>query len=597
MSKQTGDTFRNVRYTHVRSRFAARAGGLAPYVVLGLIVLGAALRMLALDSKGLWLDEAFSVWLGNQSLGELFGWLVRVDQHPPLYYTLLHFWIGLFGDSAFAVRMLSALFGTLTIPVIYLLGKRLLGVSGGLLAAAVLTVSPFHVRFAQETRMYTLLTLNAALALLCLAILLTDPHAMHDPLGAQLLRYWRTRRATARGTPNGPQTTPEDARRSDTQSPRTSADWATRPMDARRLPLSGARTDLAWLGLILFTAATVLSHNTAILFPVATNLFVLGFIFWRRRFPPLPVDGAGFQPVPDDLDDTYLRPPSLRNWLLAQAGTFLLWSPWLVAFVIQATGVYQEFWIGKPTLETVAATIGVFFSAHLPLRVAFVAPVTLIFAALLGLGALHLRRAPATLAFLVVLIATPFVGELLVSLRRPIFYDRTLIWTTIPIFLLLAAGLLQLRHAPYVLATLGVIVAINAVSLREYYTHFEKEQWREAAAYVAENVHDDDLLIFNATWVQIPFDYYFSDAERPVEERGAPVDLFDRGILEPKMARSDLPRLRALVRGRDRVWLIYSHNWYTDPQNLLPGALSEELDLLQQRSFVGLDVRLYGASD
>jgi uncharacterized membrane protein len=561
VSKQTGDTFRNVRYTHVRSRFAARAGGLAPYVVLGLMVLGAALRMLALDSKGLWLDEAFSVWLGNQSLGELFGWLVRVDQHPPLYYTLLHFWIGLFGDSAFAVRMLSALVGTLTIPVIYLLGKRLLGVSGGLLAAAVLTVSPFHVRFAQETRMYTLLTLNAALALLCLAILLTDPRATLDPLGAQLGRYWRTRRAAA------------------------------------RLPLSGARTDLAWLGLIVFTAATVLSHNTAILFPVATNLFVLGFIFWRRRFPPSPVDGAGFQPVPDDLDDTYLRPPSLRNWLLAQAGTFLLWSPWLVAFVIQATGVYQEFWIGKPTLETVAATIGVFFSAHLPLRVAFVAPVTLIFAALLVLGALHLRRAPATLAFLVVLIATPFVGELLVSLQRPIFYDRTLIWTTIPIFLLLAAGLLRLRHAPYVLATLGVIVAINAVSLREYYAHFEKEQWREAAAYVAENVHDDDLLIFNATWVQIPFDYYFDDADRPVEERGAPVDLFDRGILEPKMARSDLPRLRALVRGRDRVWLIYSHNWYTDPQNLLPGALSEELDLLQQRSFVGLDVRLYGASD
>ena len=50
-------------------------------------------------SKGLWLDEAFSVWLGRQPLGQMLGWLLRIDQHPPLYYTLLHFWMYL-GDSA-----------------------------------------------------------------------------------------------------------------------------------------------------------------------------------------------------------------------------------------------------------------------------------------------------------------------------------------------------------------------------------------------------------------------------------------------------------------------------------------------------------------
>ena len=61
------------------------------------------------------------------------------------------------------------------------------------------------------------------------------------------------------------------------------------------------------------------------------------------------------------------------------------------------------------------------------------------------LGAVYLRRRLPVLVFLLVLLLTPFCGELLVSLRRPIFYDRTLIWTTIPLYLLLAFGLLQLR--------------------------------------------------------------------------------------------------------------------------------------------------------
>ena len=89
------------------------------------------MRILALDSKGLWLDEAFSVWLARQSLPDLYGWLLKIDQHPPLYYALLHGWIAAFGDAAGSVRLLSALFGAATIPVMFLLGRRLLGAPAG----------------------------------------------------------------------------------------------------------------------------------------------------------------------------------------------------------------------------------------------------------------------------------------------------------------------------------------------------------------------------------------------------------------------------------------------------------------------------------
>jgi hypothetical protein len=568
----------------------------APLILAGITLLGGGLRIFQIANKGLWLDEAFSVWLGWQPLGQMWGWLLRIDQHPPLYYILLHFWMYL-GDSAGTVRLLSALLGTLTIPVIYCLGRRLLGPSAGLMAALILAVSPFHVRFAQETRMYTLLTLNASLAMLALVYLLTDPRAAGMPIGSQLAafyRTWRDARAAERGAserPGGYQ-----------QGIRAATSPVTAPPRRRWLLPSEIQTDLAWLAYMLFTAATVLSHNTAILFPLATNLFVGGFIFWRwscglRGHDPSRDDTVRSSPGVAQVLQIWpagLMPPSLRNWSLAQLGAFLLWSPWLPGFVSQARGVYAEFWIPKPTLRTVVATVGAFLSDRLPNYPAWINLAWAGFVLLVVLGIVALRRRPAIGALLLTLIVAPFAGEWLVSLVRPIFYDRTLIWASVPLYLLLAAGLGRLRYRPSALAGLALLVAVNGLSLNQYYFHFDKEQWQEAAAYVGQKEQDGDVLLFNATWVQIPFDFYYRYNHRPLPEYGAPVDLFDRGVLEPKMTPADLPRLHDLIQGRRRVWLIYSHDWYTDPQHLIPAALGQDLNLLEQRQFYGLQVQLYG---
>lgn len=498
------------------------------------MALGGVLRLYHIGSEGLWLDEAFSVWLGWRPVGEMMSWLVRIDQHPPLYYTLLHFWMALLGDDPVTVRALSALCGTLTISVVYLLGRRLADEKVGLLAALILAVSPFHVRFAQEARMYTLLALTVSLALYALTYLLTDPRPAQAPL-----------KQTGKSAPL----------------------------------LPAIETGLAWLGYVIFTTLTLLTHNTAVFFPIATNIFILGLLLMRRHHPP----------------HSHTPTLLLRNWLLAQLGVLLLWLPWLPALVVQSVSVYREFWLPAPTWGTVAGVVGAFVSDFLPLPLAGLCAVGVLYAGLALLGLVYFRRRPARIALLLVIFVTPFVGEYLVSLRRPIFYARTLIWASIPLYLLLAAGIRQLRRWPYVLAVVLVVLVVNGLSLREYHVHFEKEQWDDAAALVAERVQPGDLILFNATWTQIPFDYYFHRLyNRPVAEHGVPVDLFDQGVLEPKMAASDLPHLRALIRGRERVWLVYSHDWYTDPQGLIPSALEEELDMFNRWEFHDLQVGLYG---
>jgi hypothetical protein len=59
------------------------------------------------------------------------------------------------------------------------------------------------------------------------------------------------------------------------------------------------------------------------------------------------------------------------------------------------------------------------------------------------------------------------------------------------------------------------------------------------------------------------------------------------------MTQDDLPRLYELIQGHGRVWLVYSHNWYTDPQGLIPAALENESHLLDRQRFHGLQVSLY----
>ncbi len=248
---------------------------LAPWLVLLITLIGGGLRVLLLDKNGLWLNETISVWLANHSVADILHWTATLDQHPPLYYLVLHYWLALTGDTPYYARLLSALFGAGTIPIIYLIGKRLSGAVVGLAAAVFLAFSPFNIYFAQETGMYTLLTFNAAVAMYALVRLLTDPRAVR-PIGSQFREYVRAWRTAG---PVEPDPKSDFRYRDMTRSQTGWRGWIYRH---RWLPIQAIETDLAWVAFIVFSAATLLSHAAAVLFPLAVNLFVLGLMLFQR---------------------------------------------------------------------------------------------------------------------------------------------------------------------------------------------------------------------------------------------------------------------------------------------------------------------------
>ena len=141
-----------------------RAAVVTAAVLLLITLLGLGLRLYRLDAQSLWYDEGFSVYLARMGLDEITA-RTAADIQPPLYYYLLHGWIKLWGDGEPALRSLSVLFGVLTVPLMYAVAWQLMRSRlAGLLAALLVAVSPLHVWYGQETRMYTLLTFLCLLA-------------------------------------------------------------------------------------------------------------------------------------------------------------------------------------------------------------------------------------------------------------------------------------------------------------------------------------------------------------------------------------------------------------------------------------------------
>jgi 4-amino-4-deoxy-L-arabinose transferase-like glycosyltransferase len=70
------------------------------------------------------------------------------------FFLMMRGWLHL-GQSEVWVRLPAAIFGIASIPLIYLVARKLVGVGPALASAAILAFSPTHVYYSQEARSYT----------------------------------------------------------------------------------------------------------------------------------------------------------------------------------------------------------------------------------------------------------------------------------------------------------------------------------------------------------------------------------------------------------------------------------------------------------
>jgi mannosyltransferase len=137
-------------------------------VLISLLAL--AVRLYQLDRESFWLDEAFSYWAASSSPEDILQEITN-DNQPPLYYLILHYWMKSVGESDWTIRLLSAIFGVLSVPIVFQIGKQLFNDRFGLVAALFLAVSPFHIQYSQEARSYSLYFFLTSLSVLFLLLM------------------------------------------------------------------------------------------------------------------------------------------------------------------------------------------------------------------------------------------------------------------------------------------------------------------------------------------------------------------------------------------------------------------------------------------
>jgi mannosyltransferase len=132
-----------------------------PRIWLMLITLLAmGLRFFRLGYQSLWFDEAFSWAVSLVSLKLSLQALLADGGNLPFYYLLLRAWLNL-GQSEIMLRFPSAAFGILSVPLIYQVAHLTFDQRIALLSASFLALSPFHVWYSQEARMYSLVMFSA----------------------------------------------------------------------------------------------------------------------------------------------------------------------------------------------------------------------------------------------------------------------------------------------------------------------------------------------------------------------------------------------------------------------------------------------------
>lgn len=484
--------------------------------LLLLILMAWALRLFLLGAQSLWYDEGVTWMLSQMMLPDLINW-TAADIQPPFYYLLIWLTEIVIDDSEWALRFPSAFFGVATVPVIYVLARRLFPAPRlkvmPLIATLLFTLSPAMVYYSQEARMYTLLIFEATLAGYLLFKLLY-PGQVYP-----LLRH-------------------------------------------------------PYVYLYIITTATALyTHYFAIVLLLTHMLYAL-FVLWRRHFPRVEV-----QPLLFSFGGSLLLFAPWLPILLARLGDDPSYWPGALKLDEALRKVAISFTVGETVFEETAQWLALGYLLIL-LSCGLWAlgqwqkqPVDKQYPA-------RPASPPASHAFffLSLWLFLPLVLILVLSYQSPKFNPRYILLAYPAFVLLLALALSQfrpldatpfaLRIAFYVLrfTFFLFLLATAALSLSNWFSdpRFAKDDFKALAQFVRERRAEDETVLLSSGHMFPVWAYYYG------WEGWTPL---------PWMQRLDVNRVTNLeiagtiaeaVEGKGGVWLVTWQAEVIDPNGVAP---------------------------
>jgi uncharacterized membrane protein len=430
----------------------SRATLLSRLHLVALLIFAACLRFYHLGKESLWFDEAISFRRSGYAFSELVSDSIHAF-HNPSYFILLRAF-RVVGDSEFALRFPSALFGVGKVWLTYVFARQILGHKGGLIAAAFIAMSRYQIHYDQEARMYAPLLFFTTLAL-------------------SGLFYVVARRDT------------------DAQStPLVDSRFSRRSNDERE-QMKYLR--LAWASFVAGTTGALYLHNTAVLFVAATWCAVGAVVLYNPK--------------------RHLN--LMKAWGWANVIIFALFSPWIGTLFEQSESMnervrgkafpslsnvfdkIQDVYLGglnSPFVTFTVLALGLFGAFHLykDKRI-FVFLMTLTVSTPILFLLVSLKQ-PMYLTRLLLWSAVPF-----------------------SIFVAAGLMSIPWRFGPAVFALCLVLLFLFRLHV-DYYAPLQKPDWRRAIAELSKAVSDDSVVLAVGDREWRLFYYYFNRKDRPYSE-------------------------------------------------------------------------------
>ncbi|MBW4021663.1 MAG: hypothetical protein HIU92_00770 [Proteobacteria bacterium] len=395
-------------------------------------LVGLAARLIDIDAMPFWLDEVTTV----QRASLPFWGMVQnalAAHHLPSYFAITALFAH-YGLTEAILRLPAAVFGAAACGVVYLIGQRLGGWRAGLVAALLLALSPLHVQYGQEARSYTFVVFMMAIGFLGLVELAADPRRASLPRRDPAVRL---------------------------------APW------------------------IIYTIGTV----------GALQVLSIAY-FWL-----ISANCAAIAILPDRTID---RRIFLRRWLTAQAIILLLTLPWFGAMAVVTKGQMTNAtdWVPAITAHSFLSTLGSLYLMRISRLINFhlfpeVIPgfgvLLLIFGAM-GLAYLRPRRATGSAGWtlartLGIAAVVPPVAILAISLAKPLWMPRYLIWSSVPFFVFVGLGVCMMPTRLWQTVAAALLVAMSIINLAPYYRAETKPRWDLAAVDLQRVLEPGDLIL------------------------------------------------------------------------------------------------------
>jgi 4-amino-4-deoxy-L-arabinose transferase-like glycosyltransferase len=386
-------------------------GSVAPIVLWLIIGLAAVLRFAYLGAKSIWSDEAFSIVMAQLPWSDFWRMTTTTEANMSLYYVLLRGWLR-FGDPAWWVKLLSALTAVAVVPIVYWIGRELFSHRAGALAALLLSINVFHIRYSQEARSYSLVVLLVAFSFLAFFRCLKEPDHLWGGfyvLSTALALYAHFFAALV-----------------------LLAQLVS--LAAMPNPRRFATRQLARLCLVLILGSPL-----------------LWFVLFRNR-------GQLNWIQPIHLKDLY-------HFLLYMTGSGLKFGIALVAILVALRTWVSRWRTQQWDMEAWSFVV------------------------------------------LILWLALPLCVAMVVSIWKPIYAPRFLIFCLPAALLLIADGLAQISY-PWIRYALVTLLLVSAVGpIRSYYVEPGQEDWRNAVDFIARNVSAGDTAYLPNAYCGLPLNY------------------------------------------------------------------------------------------